>query len=255
MNKPTLINVPRGLLAKVKAHAKHSAFTPDEYLAFQQREALADYHRQQEQVQAERQQRAVKSLLERSGVQDIYLAATLEGYQVYRPEQATAISTCRKYLSNFGQYGAVKNMVFCGSTGTGKNHMASAICNALNASGKSAVVATALEIQMKARAARRHDSHLTEDRVIASFANVDLLVLDEIELGSTSDYDSKIVNAVIDQRVTKGKGTVVLTNMGFEQLGTYVGERIADRLFASFYLVECFWPSFRTNKPAVTNGE
>lgn len=251
MNKPTMLSVPRGMLAKVKAHAKRSAFTPDEYLAFQQREAQADYEHQQAQLQADRQQREVKKLLERSGVQDIYLAATLDSYQIYRPEQQRAIATCRNYLANFGQYGAVKNMVFCGSTGTGKNHMASAICNALNATGKSAVVATALEIQMKARAARRHDSPITEDKVITSFANVDLLVLDEIELGSTQDYDSKIVNAVIDQRVTKGKGTIVLTNMSCDQFGVYVGERIADRLFASFYLVECFWPSYRTNRPAV----
>jgi len=249
MNKPTMISVPRGLMAKVKAHAKHSAFTPDEFLAFQQREAKADYERQQAQLQAERQQREVKKLLERSGVQDIYLSATLESYQVYRPEQKVAIATCRDYLRNFGQFGAVKNMVFCGSTGTGKNHMASAICNALNASGKSAVVATAFEIQMKARASRRHDSPVTEDRVISSFANVDLLVLDEIELGSTTDYDSKIVNAVIDQRVTKGRSTIVLTNMHLDQLANHVGERIADRLFASFCLVECYWPSYRTNKP------
>ncbi|MDX1538847.1 ATP-binding protein [Arsukibacterium sp.] len=249
MNKPVLLTVPRGMLAKVKAHAKHSAFTPDDYLAFQQREAKADYQRQQAQLAAERHQRDVKNLLERSGVQDIYLSATLESYQVYRPEQKAAISTCREYLQSFGQHGAVKNMVFCGSTGTGKNHMASAICNALNASGKSAVVATAFEIQMKARAARRHDSRLTEEKVIASFANVDLLVLDEIELGSTQDNDCKIVNAVIDQRVTQGKGSIVLTNMKIDELANHMGERIADRLLSSFYLVECYWPSYRTNKP------
>ncbi|WNO60867.1 ATP-binding protein [Rheinheimera sp. MMS21-TC3] len=250
MNKPVLLNVPRGLLAKVKSNAKHSAFTPDEWFSFQQREARADYHRQQEQLAAERQQRDVKKLLERSGVQDIYLSATLESYQIYRPEQKAAISTCRDYLQSFGQYGAVKNMVFCGSTGTGKNHMASSICNALNVSGKSAAVATAFEIQMKARASRSYDSPLTEEKVIASFAAVDLLVLDEIELGSTQDYDIKIINAVIDQRVTKGKSTVVLTNMKLDDLANHMGERIADRLFSSFYLVECYWPSYRTNKPA-----
>jgi DNA replication protein DnaC len=251
MNKPTLLSVPRSLLAKVRAHAKHSAFTPESYFEFQQREVRADYERQQAELLADRQQREVKKLLERSGVQDIYLAATLDSYQVYRAEQSKAVDICRKYLSHFGQFGAVKNMVFCGSTGTGKNHMASAICNALNASGKSAVVATAFEIQMKARAARRHDSPITEDKVVSSFAGVDLLVIDEIELASTQDYDSKIVNAVIDQRVSKGKGTIVLTNMSCDQLGAYVGERIADRLYASFYLVECFWPSYRTNKQEI----
>lgn len=252
MNKPVLLTVPRGILAKVKANAKRNAFSPDEYFEFQRRETLAEYNRQQDALETERKQRAVKKLLDRSGVQDIYLASTLENYQVYQPAQQTAISTCRNYLHNFGQPGAIKNMVFCGSTGTGKNHMASAICNAMNVSGKSAVVATALEIQMKARAARRFDSEVTEDKVISSFAAVDLLVLDEIELGSTQDYDIKIINAVIDQRVTQGKGTIVLTNMNLQQLGDFVGERIADRLFASFYLVECYWPSYRTNKPQGT---
>jgi DNA replication protein DnaC len=249
MNKPVLLTVPRGMLAKVKARAKRSAFTPDDYIEFHQREARADYQRQQDQLAAERHQRAVKKMLDRSGVQDIYLSATLESYQIYRPEQQAAINSCRKFLESFGQHGAVKNMIFCGSTGTGKNHMASAICNALIASGKSAVVATAFEIQMKARAGRRHDNPFTEEKVITSFAGVDLLVLDEIELGSTQDNDGKIVNAIIDQRVTAGKSTILLTNMAFEEAAGFLGERIADRLVGNFYLVECFWPSYRTNKP------
>lgn len=248
MGKPVLMQVPNRLMERVRANASRAAYKPDEFSQFQQREAQADYHRQQAEIAKDRNERQIRKLMDRSGVQDIYLAATLDNYELKHPGQTEAISMCRRYLADFGQFGAKRNMVFCGTTGTGKNHMASAICNALIASGKSAVVATALELQMKVRAARRHDSPMTEDKVIASFANVDLLVLDEIELGSTQDYDGKIINTVIDHRVTKGKGVILLSNMDADNLMPFLGERIADRIVQSFYLVECKWPSYRTSR-------
>lgn len=250
--KPMTVHVPGNLLARVRSRAGGVAFKsdPESYLEFQRQEAQAEFNRQQERIHAERQQRDMRTLMERSGVQDIYLAATLDNYQIYVDGQQEAIQKCRSYLQHFGQPGAKKNMIFTGTTGTGKNHMASAICNALNASGRSAMVVTAMELQMKVRAARRHDQPLTEEQVIKRFAGVDLLVLDEIELGSIQDYDGKIVNTVIDRRVTQGKGTIILTNLILSQLGQWVGERIADRLMESFYLVETFWASYRTNKPA-----
>ena len=248
MGKPVLMQVPNRLLERVRANAGRAAYQPDEFSQFQQREAQADYTRQQADIAKERNERQIRQLMDRSGVQDIYLTSTLENYVVQHAGQQAAIDMCRRYLADFGQFGAKRNMVFCGTTGTGKNHMASAISNALIASGKSAVVATALELQMKVRAARRHDSPLTEDKVISSFANVDLLVLDEIELGSTQDYDAKIINTVIDHRVTKGKGVILLSNMDADALMPFLGERIADRIVQSFYLVECKWPSYRTSR-------
>lgn len=250
--KPMVVHVPSNLLARVKSRAGNSAYRPDAegYLEFQREQAQAEYNRQQARIHAERQQREIRNLMNRSGVQDIFLTATLDNYLIYQDGQQQAIDACRAYLHNFGQHGAKRNMIFSGTTGTGKNHMASAICNALNASGRSAVVVTAMELQMKVRAARRHDQPLTEEMVINRFAGVDLLVLDEIELGSNQDNDAKIVNLVIDKRVTQGKGTTILTNLTLQQLGQCIGNRIADRLMGSFYLVETFWASYRTNKPA-----
>lgn len=248
MNKPVLMQVPNRILARVRANAGREAFTPDDFSEFHRREAQADYNRQQAEIAKERNERQIRQLMDRSGVQDIYLTARLENYEIKHDGQKAAIDMCQRYLADFGQFGAKRNMVFCGTTGTGKNHMASAICNALIASGKSALVTTALELQMKVRAARRHDSPMTEDKVISSFANVDLLVLDEIELGSTQDYDGKIINTVIDHRVTKGKGVILLSNMGPDDLMPFLGERIADRIVQSFYLVECKWPSYRTSR-------
>lgn len=248
MGKPVLTQVPNRLLERVLANAGRAAYQPEEFKQFQQRESLADFHRQQAAIAKERADRQIRQLMDRSGVQDIYLTSTLENYVVQHVGQQAAIDMCRRYLADFGQFGAKRNMVFCGTTGTGKNHMASAICNALIASGKSAVVATALELQMKVRAARRHDSPVTEDQVISNLAKADLLVMDEIELGSTQDYDAKIINTVIDHRVTKGKGVVLLSNMEPDSLMQFLGERITDRIIQSFYLVECKWPSYRTSR-------
>lgn len=248
MGKPVLMQVPNKLIERVRANAGRAAYQPEEYNQFRQREAQADYHRQQAEINRERNERQIRQLMDRSGVQDIYLTATLDNYNLAHAGQKEAIDKCRRYLADFGQFGAKRNMVFCGTTGTGKNHMASSICNALIASGKSALLTTALELQMKVRAARRHDSPMTEDKVIGSFANVDLLVLDEIELGSTQDYDAKIINTVIDHRVTKSKGVILLSNMSPDDLMQFLGERIADRIIQSFYLVECKWPSYRTSR-------
>lgn len=245
MGKPVFMKVPRPLMELVQAKAGRSAYTPDEYSQFRKREAQADFHRQQAEITKERNDRNIRQLMNRSGVQDIYLTATLDNYQLNYPGQREAVAMCRRYLENFGQHGAKRNMVFCGTTGTGKNHMASAICNALIAMGKSAVVGTAFELQMKVSAAGRFDSPISKDKVIDSFSDVDLLVIDEVELGSTQDIDSKVINTIIDKRSANGKCSILLSNMNFDDLANFVGERIVSRITGSFYLVECKWPDYR----------
>ena len=256
-NKPVALN---DLLSSRLATAKRNsggrqAFTADNFDSWQRAKALEDQKAVALQAERERKDRMIRQLMHRSGVQDIFLNASLENYAIYSPGQHQAIQCCRQFLADFGQFGATRNMLFAGSTGTGKNHMASAICNALIASGRSAVVATAMEIQMRVRASRRNGSELTEEQAMYSFADMDLLVIDEIELGSNQDYDAKIVNAVIDRRAVRRKSTIVLTNMALHEFAAFAGDRINDRLGESMYLVECMWPSYRTNKTALQRGE
>lgn len=242
--------IPNSLLSRIKGNAKGvQAFNANNYESWLAAQAKADNLEIKRRAEIEQKARLISQLMKRSGVQDIYLTSSFENYFIYHDGQTEAVVKCRDYLANFGTFGSVRNMVFSGTTGTGKNHLASAICNGLIAMGRSAVVATAMEIQMRVRACRRSSSQMTEEEALRAFSDFDLLVLDEIELGSTQDHDSKIVNAVIDHRTVKRKPTIVLTNLAVEEFAAFVGDRINDRLCESIYLVQCYWPSYRTNKP------
>ncbi|EOH0514113.1 ATP-binding protein [Vibrio fluvialis] len=172
----------------------------------------------------------------RSGILPMHQGCTVENFEILTPEHAKAVKFARWYIDNFHTNNG-GGFIFGGNSGTGKNHLASAICNELMSKGYSCLVITVNELMQKLRACYKNGSDITEDQFIRSMIGFDLLVLDEIGLQRNSDAEKLTLNQIIDQRICRFKPTGMLTNLPAgsdnpddQSLNSVLGVRIMDRM-------------------------
>lgn len=174
-----------------------------------------------------------KALLEktigRSGIQPLHQSCTVSNFETDSQAKVDAKRFAFDYITNFAENNG-KGFIFSGTPGTGKNHLAAAICNALIKSGKSCMIITVNELMQKLRNTYQKDSQITEDQFIQSMIKHDLLVLDEIGLQRGTDAERLAINQIVDQRVCQIKPTGMLTNLSAEDLEVAVGARVMDRM-------------------------
>ncbi|ANQ21415.1 DNA biosynthesis protein [Vibrio natriegens] len=190
------------------------------------------------------QQSKVQDLLGRSGVGKKHQKCRFTNYVTDNQGQRQAFSVSRRWVSEFLEGGS-KNFIFSGSTGTGKNHLACAMANALMTRNKTVLVITVAELMMKIRDKYNRQSNVTEAQFLKYLSQVDLLVLDEVGVQRMNDHEAIMINTIIDSRYTNEKATGILTNLKSDDLTQVLGARVMERLLESCEWVSFTWESFR----------
>lgn len=217
--------------------------------AFKTGEELMAWQKQQGEIRSaalERENRAMKMqrTFNRSGIRPLHQNCSFDNYRVENEGQMRALEKARQYAQEFDNN--IASFVFSGKPGTGKNHLAAAICNELLVRGKSVLIITVADIMsaMKETFSSRESS---EEQLLNDLSNVDLLVIDEIGVQTDSRYEKVIINQIVDRRSSSKRPTGVLTNLNSEDMTKQLGERVIDRLRLGNSLWVSFdWESYRT---------
>ena len=165
----------------------------------------------------------------RSGIPPLHQDCTIENYQVHCPEQQHVCDFSRWFIDEF-RNNQGSSFVFSGESGTGKNHLAAAICNELIQCGQTCLIITITELMIKIRRSYDDDSGTNEDDLIKALVNLDLLIIDEIGLQRKSTAENILINQIIDQRLCNLKPTGILTNLNKTDFMEMVGVRVDRRL-------------------------
>lgn len=193
----------------------------------------------------QQEERALNSILGRSGILPLHQGCTVENYVVASNEQVIARDFTYNYIQNFDNNQGTC-FVFSGDTGTGKNHLSAAMCNSLMSQGKTCLVITVTELMIKMRNCYGEKPKYTEDEFLKQLVSFDLLILDEIGLQKGSDHEKIILNQVIDQRIGHLKPIGILTNLDYQDTLNLLGERIFDRLKSNnSQWIKFNWGSYR----------
>jgi DNA replication protein DnaC len=139
-------------------------------------------------------------------------------------------------------------VLLLGTCGTGKTQIAVELARALFGSGVpgcgSFLYTTADQMQDFLRDAST-DSRTSMRDAIARFAMPRILVLDEIDKRSPTDFGEKKLIRILDERYRALKTTIAIGNILPDALAKSLGPSASDRLRETGLLIECTWGSFR----------
>lgn len=207
----------------------------------------AEALKQEEQRAADRRSR-IYFYTEKSGIPARFKDRSFSNYNPTTPKAHSIFKACRTYADNFPQNSELgRSLILCGTAGTGKTHLACAIATSVIASHAVRAVYTTIPRALRdVKDTYRKSSDRSEQTAIASFAQPDLLILDEAGVQYGTDAERNILFEIINERYESMKPTILISNLELTSLTTFLGERVIDRMKENGGQVMIFdWPSAR----------
>lgn len=202
-------------------------------------ERARDARREQEARDSDRRRR-----LRASGLTGRQLQQTFEAFVADTPDKEKSKSIVQRFATGIsaGEWAA---LLIVGPTGTGKTHLAAAACLKAIDAGHHAQFLSGGTLGRQVRATWARSTDVTEVDLIARWAGVDLLVLDEVGLTAQTEFEERLLHDVVDQRYVAGRPVLITSNLRLDDLRAHLGERCWDRLRENGRAVVCEWESHR----------
>ena len=154
-----------------------------------------------------------------------YPEAPVDSRSGMTPRQwmADILAFCRDYAENFGA--GSENLLFSGSTGTGKTHLSLSIARAATEKGYGVVYGPA-QVLLR-RLEKEHFGRQTGD-------SEELLILDDLGTEFTSPFTTASLYNILNTRLLEARPTVISTNLQPPELLERYGQQIASRMVGAY---------------------
>ena len=185
---------------------------------------------EQEALKAERKHReCVERLRQFSGMPLEQQECLLSEF-IPRAGTEKHLNACLAYTDKFDEYCKQgRGILFTGSTGSGKTHLASGIANELIEREIPVKFEVVPELLQKIQATYSSFAE-SEDSVISPLKKCRLLILDELGGEKPSEWTMTILHNIINYRYINYKPTIITTNLTTSELGNVLGARTVDRI-------------------------
>lgn len=199
-------------------------------------ECLEERHRREEAKrqradEIERRERIIRHALNQAAIPPRFMARSLDNYEADTPEKAGALRVSRQYADTFSESVETgRSLIFCGTPGTGKTHLATGIAQRVIADGHTAAFTTTMNAIRRIRETYRKTSTESEAQAIRSFIVPDLLILDEVGTQRGTDDEKVLLFDIINARYESMRPMIVISNLDLKGIREYLGERAFDRL-------------------------
>ncbi len=161
-----------------------------------------------------------------------------------------ALETAKEFADNFqDHFERGTTVIFSGTPGTGKSHLALAIASQIM-DRNTAFYINALDAVRMVRETWRRDSEQSENDVLKTFGDIDLLIIDEVGNQYGTEGEQVIMFDIINRRYRDMMPTILLSNLGQKGLKEYLGDRSFDRLREDGIWVAFDWESYRVKRSA-----
>lgn len=191
-------------------------------------------------------QRTAVRLLDESNITPRFANCDFDNYIVFNDKkQEKVLSSCQSFANDFDKnHKSGSCLLLCGKPGTGKNHLATAICKQVMKSGYSV---------LRVKASNFLDTFWGKgfderEKWLMDLAKVDLLFFDEIGRSSETKNAQDAFFRIIDARYEAVLPTIIATNLNREELIDVLGEAAYDRLRQGGSVrLTLDWDSFRSS--------
>lgn len=156
------------------------------------------------------------------------------GRTVYE-NMSMIVDACKRYVADFSSVRG--SLLFTGPAGCGKTFLSNCIAKALMDQYYSVVYLTAPQLfDLFSKEQFSHDDEQTAD-VSQYVFDCDLLILDDLGTELSNSFTNSKFFSCISERLSRGNGTIISTNLSLENIRDTYSERIYSRLLGSY---QCF---------------
>lgn len=212
--------------------------SPEVVAQYAAREAKAAEHAELRH-RADLHQRAAE-LLNAAGQR--YRDCTLENFACKVPIQRQVVSSVVAYVAA----DCPENLILYGPVGTGKDHLAFAVCRSAVKAGKTVRWVNGQSWFGTVRDS--FDSVKSEASLISELSRPDLLCLSDPlpPMGALTQFQSTMLYRLIDARYSRNVPTICTVNVANDgEADERIGAATWDRLCHGAYKLRCPWPSYR----------
>ena len=160
-----------------------------------------------------------------------------ERYWHMHSSQLTPTDALKRVLTGIKRYHEIKghNLILSGGLGTGKTQAAILILKKALHEGDTALLQNLGLLAVTVRdgySAAFDQEKLTEHGAIARMATPDVLILDDLGAGETSNaaVEKRLLYLALEQRCNNKKTTIITSNLTLAELVAAYGKRIFNRL-------------------------
>lgn len=212
------------------------------------RKAKETEERAREQVLFEERQKNER--LNQAGIPFRFRSRGFDNFIADTKPKNDALQAMREFADTFSERADEgSTYVLSGKPGTGKSHLAIAVCKHVMDLGYSVKYINALDAIRLVRSAWRKDSEKSESEVIADLSRLGLLVIDEVGMQYGTEGEQVILFDIINSRYQDQQPMILLTNQGKEGFRQYLGDRAFDRLREAGRWLAFDWESHRGIEP------
>jgi len=193
---------------------------------------IAEINSECEEIEKkERRRIEVNRLIKTSHLGRRFKNRTFDTFEINEQNKA-AFQISYDYASNFKEYEKEgKGLLYTGTVGTGKTHLAAAIANHLI---KEKVIpvkfGNVTTLLSEIRSTYNGVTEATEGDVIRKLSTVNLLIIDDLGKENVTDWTNSMIYTIINNRYENYKPLIVTTNLGLGELEDAIGIATLSRL-------------------------
>lgn len=176
--------------------------------------------------------RAWACKISNAGIPERFQDRSLQSFVAGNEGQTYALKFSETYADQFDDVLTIgRSALFIGKPGTGKTHLAAGIgLRIMSRQGRTVLFTTVIRAIRRIKDTWGKASNETETQAIETLVYPDLLILDEVGVQFGSDTEKLILFDVLNSRYEKRRPTLLLSNLTLDEVKSFLGERVFDRM-------------------------
>lgn len=177
----------------------------------------------------------IKATIASSGIGDLISEQSFDNFDLSlyeegaeRDRMAANLNLSKQYAKDFSKKRT--NLLFVGTTGTGKTHLSTAIAREVIHMGYDVLYDSIHNIVSDFEADKFKSSYTQTEQKSEKYLECDLLIIDDLGTEFSNQFTVSCIYNLLNTRQNHGKATIISTNLSPEELSAKYEGRIYSRL-------------------------
>lgn len=159
-----------------------------------------------------------------------YYKPQSENSEDYYKNAQKALKASREFVKNVIDNPHEIGLLFTGSVGSGKTYLAASIANELIENQAKVLFLIVPDLLDELRASYSNKTETTEFDLLDIARSIPVLILDDLGAHNYTEWSRNRIYTILNYRMNEQLPTIITTNLNFEEIEQYLGERTCSRL-------------------------